>query len=65
MTDDMIRQAYARGVGRELQDHLLPDARSFIAAVFDTLPPAGYTDGTTIVEDQWMLDGSQPIWRKP
>jgi hypothetical protein len=37
----------------------------FVNALFDTLPPAGYTDGTTIVEDQWMLDGSEPFWKKP
>jgi hypothetical protein len=65
MTDEMICQAYAQGTGKELQPHLLPEARGFVDAIFNVLPPAGYTDGISIVEDQWILDGSQPFWRKP
>jgi hypothetical protein len=64
--ETVIRDAYFKALGMELSPVNMERAVLFVNALFDTLPPAGYTDGDILVEEPWMLEKDTfPVWSKP
>lgn len=66
MSDDDIRKAYkALGLAGDMSSHQIAQARTFIAALFDSMVPAGFVAGTEFAEEEWMLTDPTPLYRKP
>lgn len=63
--NNLIQDAYRDATGMEIDPVNMERAHKFVTAIFNHMPVVGYTDGTTLVEEQWMLEDAQPVWRKP
>jgi len=68
LSDQQLRDAYAKLNIGEMTDRQIVQAKLFISAVFDLLPASGYTDETNAVAwDSFELSGAkvEPTYKRP